>query len=286
MEFDDDHDDDEQEEEDEDEEINLAAPQSYDSVPHPSVRPRIGQLGGGGGGGGNGGSVAVGGPQSAGRKIGVVGTKYRECLKNHAVNIGGYATDGCGEFMPAGEEGTLDALKCAACNCHRNFHRKETDGGGGDHAVSPAAAAAAVGGGVAGVGALYHALPPYYRTPTPTGYLHVATAGGGGMAVHSPSPAGAHLHRPLALPSPSGGTHSRDEMDDMSHPSSSGGGGGEAVGAAASTTPAVGRWGRSDSGPSSARSRRTRCWPSPRSWAGGCRSTTRRRCSSFAKRCR
>ncbi|CAN0877288.1 Zinc-finger homeodomain protein 4 [Linum grandiflorum] len=27
--------------------------------------------------------------------------------------------------MAAGEEGSLAALKCAACNCHRNFHRKE-----------------------------------------------------------------------------------------------------------------------------------------------------------------
>ncbi|KAI0507815.1 hypothetical protein KFK09_013943 [Dendrobium nobile] len=54
--------------------------------------------------------------------------KYRECLKNHAASIGGSATDGCGEFMPCGEEGTLEALKCSACNCHRNFHRKEIDG--------------------------------------------------------------------------------------------------------------------------------------------------------------
>lgn len=54
--------------------------------------------------------------------------KYRECLKNHAASIGGTALDGCGEFMPSGEEGTLEALKCAACDCHRNFHRKETDG--------------------------------------------------------------------------------------------------------------------------------------------------------------
>ncbi|KAK8921674.1 ZF-HD homeobox protein [Platanthera zijinensis] len=54
--------------------------------------------------------------------------KYRECLKNHAACIGGNATDGCGEFMPSGEEGTLEALKCSACNCHRNFHRKEVEG--------------------------------------------------------------------------------------------------------------------------------------------------------------
>ncbi|XP_016500955.2 zinc-finger homeodomain protein 2-like isoform X1 [Nicotiana tabacum] len=87
--------------------------------------------------------------------------KYKECLKNHAVGIGGHAVDGCGEFMPAGEDGTLDALKCAACNCHRNFHRKETQ--------------------------LHHL--PYYGTP-PCGYVqHVlppqrplalpSTSGGG-----------------------------------------------------------------------------------------------------------
>ncbi|KAK9292325.1 hypothetical protein L1049_020354 [Liquidambar formosana] len=54
--------------------------------------------------------------------------RYKECLKNHAAAIGGNATDGCGEFMPSGEEGTLEALKCSACNCHRNFHRKEIEG--------------------------------------------------------------------------------------------------------------------------------------------------------------
>eukprot|EP01018_Ginkgo_biloba_P005780 Gb_15163 [translate_table: standard] len=54
--------------------------------------------------------------------------RYRDCLKNHAATIGGHAVDGCGEFMPSGEEGTLEALKCAACNCHRNFHRREVEG--------------------------------------------------------------------------------------------------------------------------------------------------------------
>ncbi|XP_061361897.1 zinc-finger homeodomain protein 4-like [Gastrolobium bilobum] len=50
---------------------------------------------------------------------------YRECLRNHAATLGSYATDGCGEF-------TLDdmshggSLQCAACGCHRNFHRKVT----------------------------------------------------------------------------------------------------------------------------------------------------------------
>ncbi|GMH10374.1 hypothetical protein Nepgr_012215 [Nepenthes gracilis] len=54
--------------------------------------------------------------------------KYKECLKNHAAAIGGNATDGCGEFMPSGEEGTIEALKCSACHCHRNFHRKVVEG--------------------------------------------------------------------------------------------------------------------------------------------------------------
>ncbi|XP_010263641.1 PREDICTED: zinc-finger homeodomain protein 5 [Nelumbo nucifera] len=56
------------------------------------------------------------------------GVRYRECLKNHAASIGGHVVDGCGEFMPSGEEGTPEALKCAACDCHRNFHRKDMEG--------------------------------------------------------------------------------------------------------------------------------------------------------------
>ncbi|XP_010428533.1 PREDICTED: zinc-finger homeodomain protein 5 [Camelina sativa] len=62
--------------------------------------------------------------------------RYRECLKNHAANVGGSVHDGCGEFMPSGEEGTIEALRCAACDCHRNFHRKEIDGVGSSDLVS------------------------------------------------------------------------------------------------------------------------------------------------------
>jgi ZF-HD class homeobox domain-containing protein len=51
-------------------------------------------------------------------------TCYRECLRNHAASIGSHVVDGCGEFMPSGEEGTPQSFLCAACNCHRNFHRK------------------------------------------------------------------------------------------------------------------------------------------------------------------
>lgn len=53
--------------------------------------------------------------------------RYAECQKNHAANVGGYAVDGCREFMASGEEGTTGALICAACGCHRNFHRRELE---------------------------------------------------------------------------------------------------------------------------------------------------------------
>ncbi|PSS31334.1 Zinc-finger homeodomain protein [Actinidia chinensis var. chinensis] len=59
----------------------------------------------------------------------ITGARFRECMKNHAASVGGNVLDGCGEFMPSGEDGTLEALKCAACNCHRNFHRREPDHG-------------------------------------------------------------------------------------------------------------------------------------------------------------
>lgn len=135
----------------------------------------------------------TGGGEDASRKP----IRYRECLKNHAVSIGGHAVDGCGEFMAAGDEGTLESLKCAACSCHRNFHRKETDG------ASPLA---------------YHhhqhqhQFSPYYRgppAPAPAGYLHLTAA----------------QPRPLALPSSSAGGYSREE-ENVSNPSSSGGGSG------------------------------------------------------------
>ncbi|GAB4845478.1 mitotic fidelity of chromosome transmission-protein [Ancistrocladus abbreviatus] len=53
--------------------------------------------------------------------------RYGECQKNHAASTGGYAVDGCREFMASGEEGTAGALTCAACGCHRNFHKKEAE---------------------------------------------------------------------------------------------------------------------------------------------------------------
>ncbi|KAK4429993.1 Zinc-finger homeodomain protein 11 [Sesamum alatum] len=48
---------------------------------------------------------------------------YKECMKNHAATLGAHAVDGCGEYMPP----SPTSLKCAACGCHRNFHRREPD---------------------------------------------------------------------------------------------------------------------------------------------------------------
>ncbi|KAK1308095.1 ZF-HD homeobox protein [Acorus calamus] len=54
--------------------------------------------------------------------------RYGECQKNHAARMGGHVGDGCREFMACGEEGmTIDAFKCAACGCHRSFHRREEE---------------------------------------------------------------------------------------------------------------------------------------------------------------
>ncbi|CAN4090662.1 unnamed protein product [Withania somnifera] len=54
---------------------------------------------------------------------------YKECLKNHAASLGAHAVDGCGEFLPSPTADSSDptSLKCAACGCHRNFHRREPE---------------------------------------------------------------------------------------------------------------------------------------------------------------
>ncbi|CAO2162988.1 unnamed protein product [Urochloa humidicola] len=179
----------------------------------PMMQPVVGLGGGGGGGGGTpkpadsvSGSFRTPGPGVSGGGGGA--TRYRECLKNHAVGIGGHAVDGCGEFMAAGEDGSIDALRCAACGCHRNFHRKESDsptgGGGGVAPADPAAAAlspaAITAYGAAAAHHHHHQFSPYYRTPA--GYL-----------LHQHQQLAHMQQRPLALPSTS---HTgRDEGDDM-----------------------------------------------------------------------
>ncbi|KNA02919.1 hypothetical protein SOVF_214060, partial [Spinacia oleracea] len=62
--------------------------------------------------------------------------RYRECQRNHAAHLGSHVVDGCGEFMPSGEG---EALKCAVCDCHRNFHKRVVEG-------DPTTAAEAVAG--------------------------------------------------------------------------------------------------------------------------------------------
>ncbi|KAI3717000.1 hypothetical protein L1987_68289 [Smallanthus sonchifolius] len=59
----------------------------------------------------------------------VVVVAYKECLKNHAATMGGHAIDGCGEFMPSPTSSPSypTSLKCAACGCHRNFHRRDPE---------------------------------------------------------------------------------------------------------------------------------------------------------------
>ncbi|MQL98678.1 hypothetical protein Taro_031396 [Colocasia esculenta] len=66
--------------------------------------------------------------------------QYRECMRNHAASLGTYATDGCGEYTP--DPSSPGGLRCAACGCHRNFHRKYVafglGGGSGGGLPSPA----------------------------------------------------------------------------------------------------------------------------------------------------
>ncbi|KAM0062949.1 putative transcription factor ZF-HD family [Helianthus debilis subsp. tardiflorus] len=66
-------------------------------------------------------------PPSSNNVETAVGVSYRECHKNHATSMGLYVVDGCGEFMANGDEGTPEGIICAACECHRSFHRREME---------------------------------------------------------------------------------------------------------------------------------------------------------------
>ncbi|CAN1126983.1 Zinc-finger homeodomain protein 5 [Linum perenne] len=130
--------------------------------------------------GGNGG----GGGSNSSSKLSPAAVRYRECLRNHAASVGGNVYDGCGEFMPGGEEGSLEALKCAACDCHRNFHRKEIDG----ETVIPSPVAS------------HHIFSPGSRR-----------SGSGGHLVHA-------LQLPPALPSPVMHHHHHPHAHHHHHP--------------------------------------------------------------------
>jgi ZF-HD class homeobox domain-containing protein len=59
--------------------------------------------------------------------------KYKECMGNHAAGMGGQAFDGCGEFMLD----SPDSIKCAACGCHRSFHRRAVPSAAGSVFLRP-----------------------------------------------------------------------------------------------------------------------------------------------------
>ncbi|XP_057786216.1 zinc-finger homeodomain protein 9-like [Salvia miltiorrhiza] len=94
---------------------------------------------------------------------------YKECLKNHAATLGGHAVDGCGEFMPSPASNPAEptSLKCAACGCHRNFHRRDPE----DPLPVPPAATPAL------------EYQPHHRHHPPP-----PRAGGGNSPNNSPSP--------------------------------------------------------------------------------------------------
>ncbi|XP_066335173.1 zinc-finger homeodomain protein 4-like [Miscanthus floridulus] len=140
------------------------------------------------------------GPAAGGIGGGSSAVKYRECLKNHAAAIGGNATDGCGEFMPSGEEGSLEALKCSACGCHRNFHRKDVDDEDDD--VYGAA------NGFSGLG-LGHGHRAAHLLLAPA-MAHPHHKSGGGLLISGDDPYGAYAAAralPPALPPPPGHGH-------------------------------------------------------------------------------
>ncbi|KAF1878399.1 hypothetical protein Lal_00047067 [Lupinus albus] len=53
---------------------------------------------------------------------------FKECMRNHGALLGFVCRDGCLEFIGGGRRGDDDnkgdAMICATCSCHRNFHRK------------------------------------------------------------------------------------------------------------------------------------------------------------------
>ncbi|CAN6228151.1 unnamed protein product [Urochloa humidicola] len=96
------------------------------------------------------------------------GSKYKECMRNHAAAMGGQAFDGCGEYMPS----SPDSLNCAACGCHRSFHRR-----------------AATGSSSSACGSL---APFFFRPPPPPQPLPALPA-------PPPPPQQAHYHHQAAL---------------------------------------------------------------------------------------
>lgn len=152
-----------------------------------------------------------GGPKSKTPSATATNVRYRECLKNHAASIGGNVFDGCGEFMPCGEEGTLEALKCAACDCHRNFHRKEVDG---ESQYSP-------GSRRSGIMLSPLQLPPPLPSPTSALHHHHHHHQKFPMGFHG-NVATAPIIQPMNVAYGSGGTESSSEDLNVFHSSAEG----------------------------------------------------------------
>ncbi|CAL1360831.1 unnamed protein product [Linum trigynum] len=120
--------------------------------------------------------------------------RYRECMRNHAASSGRHVVDGCGEFMPAGEEGTPAAFRCAACDCHRSFHRQEIDG---NHPAAPLPPPPPL--------ALPHPPLPRYRGSTSSRDFPLPPP--------PPLPPATHNHNPPAVMVSFGDGSSSDDVD-------------------------------------------------------------------------
>ena len=114
-------------------------------------------------------------------KGGAVKPRYRECMRNHAASIGGHANDGCGEFMPSSGGGDAASLTCAACGCHRNFHRREVPGAAPLH---------------------HHLMHPPLPLPPPPPHAHPML-----LYNTTPSPKHALPHKFLGVPAFGGADH-------------------------------------------------------------------------------
>ncbi|KAI5002660.1 hypothetical protein ZWY2020_027310 [Hordeum vulgare] len=66
---------------------------------------------------------AVDGGQGNGARPAIV--RYRECQRNLLAGNGRHVVDGCQGFMASIGVDEATMFLCAACGCHRSFHRRE-----------------------------------------------------------------------------------------------------------------------------------------------------------------
>lgn len=65
---------------------------------------------------------AIHGEQGNGAGAAIV--RYMECQRNHFAGTGRHVVDGCQGFMALMGVDEAAMLLCAACGCHRSFHRR------------------------------------------------------------------------------------------------------------------------------------------------------------------